>query len=463
MDRRRILILTSSLLTDRMLLYSSFFETLLPHAEVEVWAASMATNSHVWSQVKEQIDVRTLPARIPRRMFPWTYLSRACEHAFDLRSPSPSRQSFTRYLRRTRRVKLMNIAFRVAGRAMWWLRIDRKLRNILISRSIAYPFSPEAGKRLDGRPCDLAFIMNPFLSHETPFLGEFVKRGIPTLALIPSWDNISTKPEMGFRFGAYAVWSHDQKQQLIARYKVPADCVHTIGAPQFDVFFSSRFKESREDFFFRHGLDFNRSLVVYALGSPHFLREAPGVSMLTELLNDQDRSRIQILVRPHPIHNNLDLRSLFSKMAGQVNVQQIGMEESDRHFRTQGEQDILDWVSTFRFADVVINTASSVALDAAFFDCPVVNLLYDPCPDQRDANLIREINNTWTHYAPVTSSGGIWNARDPSEAVRGIRACLTDRTLMQEGRRRMLEMVVTYSDGQSGQRLAKLLLELVAK
>ena len=76
----------------------------------------------------------------------------------------------------------------------------------------------------------------------------------------------------------------------------------------------------------------------------------------------------------------------------------------------QGEEGIVEWVHTLRYADVVINLASMISVDAAVCDKPVVNLDFDPQPGAPNQQLVKDINHKWNHFKPVAESGGVWMA-----------------------------------------------------
>jgi hypothetical protein len=122
---------------------------------------------------------------------------------------------------------------------------------------------------------------------------------------------------------------------------------------------------------------------------------------------------------------------------------------------------VLDWISTFRHANVVVNLSSTVALDAAMFDKPVVNLDFDPAPEQRDQALIKDVNHLWSHFKPIAESGGLWLANDMDEVVRAVREYLAHPDLHRESRRRMAEYVCGYVDGKCGERMAQAIVDFV--
>jgi CDP-glycerol glycerophosphotransferase (TagB/SpsB family) len=142
-----------------------------------------------------------------------------------------------------------------------------------------------------------------------------------------------------------------------------------------------------------------------------------------------------------------------------VALQRTGLAGAHVTARFQDERQITDWVNTFRHADVVINLSSTVTIDAALLDRPVINLDYDPEPGQPQQELIREINHLWTHFKPVAESGGVWLVDNDEELITAVRTYLRHPELHREKRRWIAEYVCGYTDGRSGERVANAIID----
>jgi hypothetical protein len=281
--------------------------------------------------------------------------------------------------------------------------------------------------------------------------------------MIPSWDNITTKSRMVFKYDGYLLWSEQAREELLHYYPDSWQRpISIVGASQFDVFFQERFSEPRAAFCERHGLRADRPFIVYAIGSPNFIRgEHYGALQLAERICAGDLGDVQMLVRPHPTKDNAEMAPLFSRFRPRVLVQTVAVPGTRITARTQTQMQVLDWISTFRHASVVVNLSSTVALDAAMFDKPVVNLDFDPAPEQHDQALIKDVNHLWSHFKPIAESGGLWLANDMDEVVRAVREYLAHPDLHRESRRRMAEYVCGYVDGKCGERMAQAIVDFV--
>jgi CDP-glycerol glycerophosphotransferase (TagB/SpsB family) len=265
---------------------------------------------------------------------------------------------------------------------------------------------------------------------------------------------------MVYKYDGYIVWSEQNKKELHEFYPASKDVpVFTIGAPQFDILFQEKFYQSREDFYQQQGLDPELPLIVYALGSPNFLQEHHGAIEFAKRLERGELGKVQMLVRPHPIHDNAELHEFFKKYEPLVQFQKTPNAGISLIKRSQDEDQIKEWINTFRHADVVVNLSSTVTIDAAIFDKPVVNLDFDPQPSQKDQELIKDINHKWIHFKPVAESGGVWLVNNFDELIHAVKTYLEKPDLHSENRQWIAEYVSGQLDGKSGERMANAIKE----
>jgi len=462
--RPYVVILTTSLLTDRMFVYSGCLADLAEQADVEVWATSAANPEHaeVWHQCPALVV--PYPKVGSFREFPHNFFRRANERAWDYRLQLPSRLSMNRHARDAR-TSLRSCCARVLGSTIGFLGVHRTFEHGLERLLVRHPRSPEAEARFKRRRPDLVVTTGPFWFDEPAVAAHAKRLGIPILAMIPSWDNVTTKNRMVLQPDGFLVWSEQMRDELLAVYPdTRQKAVFVTGASQFDVFRQPRFEESRAVFCQRHGLRPELPVVVYAIGSPHFIHgEHVGALHLADCICRGDLGDVQMLVRPHPTKDNAELMAQFAGFTPAVVVQQVARPGTKLNERSQGAAQIMDWISTFRHADVVVNLSSTVTVDAALFDKPVVNVNYDPSPAKTQESLIKDVNSTWSHFRPIAESGGITLVNNHEELVAAVKAYLQHPELHRDQRRWIAAHVCGYSDGKCGERIAAAILAFASK
>lgn len=456
--RPRLLVLSTSLLVDRMLQHTAVLPTLARQADVTMWRAGDVAPE---AQTRALARAEPFPAVRPFREFPYNYLRRLNEFAWDAALRLPSRESIYRH---TRRYPAIIRGLRPVGRALAAAGLNEPFEHLVERLLLSYPRSAEAEARLRRLQPSFMLTTGPFQYEQPAVVSAARTLGIPTVAMIPSWDNLSTKNRMVFRYDGYIVWSSWMRDELHAYYPhsrtVP---VYVVGAPQFDVFFQDRFHVSRETFCQRQGLRPERPIVLYALGSPNLFREHHGALDLARRIAAGDLGDVQMIVRPHPMFDKAELLDAFSGFGPGVIVQRTADADAPLTARAQDAARITDWVNSFRHADVVVNLSSTVAIDAAVLDRPVVNLDYDPEPGAPNQALVRDVNHAWTHFRPIAESGGVWLTNDGAETAAAVRTYLRHPERHRQERRWMAARVCEHLDGRCGERLAAALLDFEAR
>ena len=449
-----VLFLSSALLDDRKLLYTDCLNVLSKTFQVKVWATSARTEKYrdFWNSTPAIVE--EFPKVEPFKEFPYNYLRRLNEFAWDYKLRPPSRISMLKHVRDKNQKAHIRV-LKLPARAIALVGAEKHLENWLGEWLPTYERSVEAVRRLRDNPPSVLIATGPNRFEEPALVATAKTLDIPTLAMIHSWDNISTKNRMVFNYDGYLVWSKQMKKELHHFYpktrKLP---VYVVGAAQFDVFFQERFQQTREEFCDLQGLDSEKPIILYALGSPNFLKEHHGAYNMAEKVTNGEFGDVQLLVRPHPQFDNGIEAETLRGFGERVIVQKTGNAGVPLANRFQDEKQITEWVNTFRHADVVVNLSSTVAIDAAIFDRPVVNLDYDPEPNQPNQELVKDINHLWTHFKPIAESGGVWLVNNQEEMIHAVKTYLKNPTLHKTQRRWIAEYVCGYLDGKCGERIA---------
>ena len=459
-NRKPIVVLTSSLLTDRMLVYTDFLAQLSRERDVVVWSTSARNveNESIWSTAPAKVE--PFP-RVREYREAYNYLRRVNEAAWDVALDMTSRKSFYRLARSTHRHPVVK-AMDQLGFALGHLRAHAQVERLALGILSRPARSDESTERLRAIDPSAVLVTNPFWLTEPGIATTATRMNIPVFAFVPSWDNLSTKARLVFRPSGWIVWS-ETAQDEIARYypRSNPDRVHVVGAPQYDVFFDRRFSSSRRQFCERMALDDRLPIVTYALGSPNMFDEHYAAQDLADRIVRGELGDIQLVVRPHPLHDRNQLAATFSSYGPRVVFQGVSSPDRDLLERSQSVDEVRTWVATFQHSDVVVNLASTATLDAAIFDKPVVNLDFDPAPSALKRALVHDVNHRWSHFAPVAESGGVWLTKSLHETATAVSTYIRTPDLHRQARREIVELVCGQVDGKAGARMADALCSLV--
>ena len=157
------------------------------------------------------------------------------------------------------------------------------------------------------------------------------------------------------------------------------------------------------------------------------------------------------------VHPRDDLR-LYEKYGGRPH---LVVEKAFRHtsalsgdgmdvdFMAENTRHLAD---TLYHSDVVLNVASTIAIEASIFDTPVINIGFDGQPGPND--VLMKWHYGSTHFQKVVRSGAVRIAQSGGEMVDLINMYVDDPSTDAAGRRRIVAEQCEFTDGRSAQRVA---------
>lgn len=452
--KKKVLILSTSLFTNR-LLTASLTEEMTPKLDVILWAVNKPI---FWELFKYEAFPEVLNNRerinIIRRINEWAWVKSEKLASIE------SMNRFNSHIKRASILKLLQL---ILGKLIAWLSLQNISDSIVHRLVLHQDRSAEARRRLLELKPDVVMVTNPFWMHESSVAIEAKSLGIKLISIVPSWDNITTKSRLTFDSDAYFVWSDIRVKELQRIYpKTCGKSIYTYGTPQYEVFFHPEFHQSREAFCKLQGLDPERKIILYATGSPNFIKTEYDAAAVFQkyFADDTELNQNQLLFRPHPNKDNNELQPLH-KPEEHCFVQFTALAGLKTEERNLDKESIFLWVNTFRHADVVVNLSSTVTLDAILCGKPVINLNFDMSGDVNYDAFIKEINSTWIHLREVWECKGIPQVNSVLELKEAILHALARPEEGKQERELLFKKICGEPDETIGKRFAIQILECV--
>ena len=288
------------------------------------------------------------------------------------------------------------------------------------------------------------------------------KLKIPTATFIFSWDNLSSKGRIAAPFDHYLVWSDQMREELLTYYpEIQEDRVHVTGTPQFDPYADKNLLWSRAEFLRRIGAEANRPLICFSGGDITICPEDQDhVRVLMELIR---AGRIvgnpQVLVRPSPVDDGRRYAAVLAEFPEIIYSPPAWVHsERDRWDRfTPLVEDVQFLANLTQHADLNINVASTMTLDFAVRDKPVINIAFDVGDPPPFGVPLWSHHYRFEHYRPVIDFRAARFARSPEELAEHVNAYLKDPALDRDGRRRFVDLEVSEPIGQAANRILNVL------
>jgi hypothetical protein len=222
---------------------------------------------------------------------------------------------------------------------------------------------------------------SPLDIRENSMVNFLSRQKIKSMAMVISWDNLTSKGIINANHDYVLVWNKfmaDEFKRFYSNFK-SSTRVCITGVPRFDIYFQDReYDQSGIGFKEEFGMPSEHRIILFATSSPkHFDRQHLIVEDLAEYL--AQNSHVSLIIRCHPA-DNPEHYSLFTT-AKNLHVWHPGsaVSDSDKLFYKwlPGENLLSSLADMLRNCDVCIQVASTIRLDAAASNRPVISIAYD--------------------------------------------------------------------------------------
>ncbi len=318
---------------------------------------------------------------------------------------------------------------------------------------------------------DLFFSPNMFSAEDCRLLRQARKMGIKTMTMAKSWDVPTTRGFTRVKADRILVYNEINKKEIIEIGDYKPEQVTIIGFPQFDIYTHKEIYTSREEFFKSIGADLSKTLILFAVPGDF---KNPYSHEIMQGLDDavsagKFAKPVQFLARFHPKYPSKgeELQHLkhfikdrpgtyFSKTMEKA----LDAPMSQTFQWTFTDKDIIHLANSIEHTAVTINTESTMTLDAAAHNKPVVLIGFDG-NQKLDywKSVIRNYDRE--HLMGVLRTNGVRLAKSLDELIMYTNDYLKDPTLDQKGRDDMREQVLYKVDGKSSDRIVDALMAML--
>ena len=356
---------------------------------------------------------------------------------------------------RSNLARAMRLRKRIARRG-WqsmlrnWLRLERE-----------YLFRPkkEYLDLLKEKQPALVVSTNATTTRESEVISSAKSLGIKTLGVVGSWDRLHKF--MYTRTDHISVWNDINREEAIGLEGFQKQFVHVTGPAQFDPYFDPESELPKEDFCASMGLDPNRPILMLATAGS-FLQGYDESYMLDWLMEKIRGGAIpgrpQVICRLHPF-------SRIEQFLPWTDRPDVRLSYIKGYIPTLGytmsREEVVQVSNMLRHSDVVITPGSTMTIEAAIFDTPVVVPVFHLYQDEMCERYYRT-RVFGRHFARIKQRNLVPIVYGPTETLRTINRCLAEPDWMSDERKELVADYCQVTDGQSTKRLAELALRLAS-
>lgn len=439
---------------EKNILYTDVFKNLKSSGNRIILLVREGRFSHFCKRYEQDnVLVRAIPdpSNFVERLF--YYVGFHSIHAFSIRIKHYNWLRARRY-----HLYLLGTVMHVIGQFKLWRWLIRKIYALIpddYAADLFREFTP-----------DLVFCANMVLDEDYRLIKMSKKlsrksKRIITVGMIKSWDNITTKTFMRM----HPDWVIVQNKIVFDEVMhycdfARSDHIVIVGIPQFDTYVRREYIVPREKFFERIGVDSKKRLLFYA--APGDWKAEYDNEVVWDIVRAIDEHKIpsdvHILLRPHPKYESRARTIRHHAVTLESPGKYLGKDRLAWYFE---DEDVAHLANTIYHSDIIINTESTLSLEAALLDRPTIAIGYDgshALPYRYSVLRLYEKE----HYRPLTISGGIAVVKSANELIDAINAYLAYPEKDHDGRRAIVKNIVYYEDGKSAERIANTILRILA-
>ena len=306
---------------------------------------------------------------------------------------------------------------------------------------------------------DLVFSTDVQNEHDVSLMQDARKRNIPVVGMVRSWDNVVTR---AFRSLPETLIVHNDiiKQQAMSLYGVSPDRILVTGIPHYDRYLKGP-TEDRTTFFTNTALDETKKTVLFfPLCDYRIVHDTKGSGnvytdrVLLEALTAFDGN---VIVRFPPnetvtVEGFVKPKNFFYDRPGIG----FGREAITTRELTALDDDHL--INELVHADIVVCGPSTVAIDAAIFDRPIIFINFSS--GSKSVGRIFEYQSE--HIQNLLKTGGARIAENREDLLNYIRQYSAHPSRDASGRRQIVEEQCYKLDGKASSRVADIVLKALA-
>ena len=308
-----------------------------------------------------------------------------------------------------------------------------------------------------------------------PFFMRAAKRHkCKVVSIIHSWDNPTTKGYRGSDPDHVIVWNEIMKHEVEIFHDISEKNIFIGGIAHWDSYFNGKFKPlPKEKFLKMNNLSSDKKIIFFGTSNYKIFHNT--FDVIENLLNAISKGKMncptQLIVRLHPEY----LASQNGKKSQVVENYYERMENIKKNYEglisfnlpmmkfleddiDMPVEDMHHLANILYYSDVLLTEYSTLAIEAAIFNLPIINVgLYNYRDTSKPASYIEN----FTHIRRLLKTGATRNAYNYEQLYNFINLYLEDRSNDEDKRRQLKNQEITTNAGNAGIMIGRYLNKII--
>lgn len=285
-------------------------------------------------------------------------------------------------------------------------------------------------------------------------------RGVKIFTHILSFDNLTSRGYLPIKFfDKFLVWNQKMARELQSIYNIPDSKIAITGTPQFDFHTSPQYFKTRE--WTRTELGINSGdYIVYCANHYALTPDEPQlVEQIIRAFNgDPMLCTYQFVLRLHPMDNYERWSKLLSDfLSVRINYPWAHKDGQNLFWGEPSRDDLVLFSNTLRYSSLILNIASTISIDAAILNKPVVCIGFSSDPSNSFNSLYHNFHYS-DHYAPIMKTEATPLSVDLGSLIKLSIQALQHPQHLAAKRKQLVELLCGVTDGRSSERIVNFML-----
>lgn len=329
-------------------------------------------------------------------------------------------------------------------------KLDQELWKI---ESRLFTHDPGIERLFKEYPPALVVSTLPHFHIEYDLIAYADRLGYATAAVVKSWDNI--QKGLKLRAERIAVWNDVNRAEARKLEFYRDSEITNVGPFPFDRYFTKGVIKDRDEFWKSKGLDPEKPIILYGsiggfVGMGTTFDES---YMMEELLsiveNNKELKDAQVICRLHPSSNLVAFWRFSSNP--RVTLSFVSYIKAFGWSMTRDEVD--EMANMLAHSDLVVTPGSTLTLEAAIFDTPVIVPVFSTVQPEEYKKTIQKSFDR--HLKKLKDNDWVPFIYDKDKLAEKIIYTLKNPGEYKSGREALVKNYIPFSDGKSGERVAK--------
>jgi hypothetical protein len=305
---------------------------------------------------------------------------------------------------------------------------------------------------------DTIFATDVFGHPDALLMKSARRHGVYLVGMVRSWDNPTSKHLLRVIPDVLLVHNEILKEEVIQLHDVPEKIIRVVGIPHYE-YYRTYQPISRAEYCAKLGIDPHKRIILFSPAGEKFIATD---GQMAEIIRRGYAAGVipadtVLLIRIHP--SNPTSLSGFTPdehcVVERPGISFAGTTERDKELGVVELHHLLD---TLTHSAVVINVLSSIVIDAAVLDRPVITIGFEGWEtDVPFGNSVARYHAD-ENMEKLLAIGGTPVVRSPEELYAHIQKYLAEPGTDHDGRERIVSRQCNGLDGHAKERIAQAVL-----